>query len=375
VAFRHDAFRVDASSVKQMPDGSVRIPARLTKPGVFTYTTADGKKVREYRPPEEVARADGYEDAHVTIGHPPRGVGPDSYSRLNAGHVRASTVKADATGVDAEVVLRRKDAIDGALNGTLHDLSCGYGLDLDPTPGVTPEGIPYDRIQRNIVVNHVALLKRGDGRLGTDCALRLDSADEQIVDGKEPEAEEDPALAKKRAGLKAKYGDSMKTKIRQDGKEVEVEAGSAEHIAFLEADAAEARKRADAADGRLAAVDAAAAQGRREALVTQALALGVACVRKDGDKEIALSERDIKVAVVQKRIDSAFTGKNADGSDCSAAYLDGFFAAATKSTEKSAPAIAAGLNGGSTETHADSGETIKGIEKLVADSADAWKVK
>jgi uncharacterized protein len=373
VAFRHDAFRVDAGSVKQMPDGSVRIPARLTKPGVFTYETADGKKIREYRPPEEVAKADGYEDAHVTIGHPPRGVGPDSYSRLNVGHVRASTVKADATGVDAEVVLRRKDAIDGALNRDLHDLSCGYAVQIDPTPGVTPGGEAYDVVQRGIVVNHVALLKRGDGRLGTDCALRLDGAGEQIVDGGDPAASEDPALAKKRAGLKAKYGDSMKTKIRQDGKEVEVEAGSAEHIAFLEAETAEARKRADAADGRLAAVDAAAAQGRREALVTHAIALGVACVRKDGDNEVALSERDIKIAVVQKRVDSAFTGKNADGSDCSAAYLDGFYAAATKAEVKAASAIAAGLNGGSTETHADS--ALKDIEKVVADASDAWKVK
>ncbi len=358
-----------------MPDGSVRIPAHLTKPGVFKYMTADGKVVREYRPPEEVAKADGYEDAHITIGHPPKGVGPDTYARLNVGHVRASTVKADAAGVDAEVVLRRKDAIDGALGGKLHDLSCGYAVQLEDSAGVTPEGEPYDRIQRGIVVNHVALLPRGDGRLGTDCALRLDSADEQIVDADEDD-DETKAKAEKAKGLKAKYGDSMKTKIRQDGKEVEVEAGGAEHLAFLESEAKAAQARADAADGRLAALDAAAATGRREALVTQALAHGVACVRKDGDKEVALSEREIKVAVVAKRVDSAFTGKNADGSDCSAAYLDGMYAAATKAdASKGAPPIAAGLNGGTSETHADSNDGIKVIEKLVADANDAWKVK
>jgi hypothetical protein len=360
-----------------MPDGSVRIPAHLTKPGVFTYHTADGKVVREYRPPEEVAKADGYEDAHITIGHPPRGVGPDSYARLNVGHVRASTVKADATGVDAEVVLRRKDAIDGALGGDLHDLSCGYAVQIDPTPGVTPDGQAFDRVQRGIVVNHVALLPRGDGRLGTDCALRLDGADEQIVEGESgAPSEEDKAKAEKTKGLKAKYGDSMKTKIRKDGAEVEVEAGSAEHIKFLEDQATAATKRADAADVRLATIDASAAQSRREAVVAQALSYGVACVRKDGDKEVALDERAIKVAVVAKRIDSAFTGKNPDGSDCSAAYLDGMFAAATKAdAAKPAPAIATGLNGGTTETHADSADGIKGIEKLVTDSADAWKAK
>ncbi len=378
MAFRHEAFRVDAALVKQMPDGSVRIPAHLTKPGVFTYMTGDGKAVREYRPPEEVAKADSlatYEDAHITIGHPPKGVGPSTYASLNVGHVRASTVKADADGVDAVVVLRRKDAIDGALGGTYHDLSCGYGVELENTPGVTPDGQAYDRVQRNIVVNHVALLPRGDGRLGSDCALRLDGADEQIIEAGAPDADA-RTKAEKSKGLRAKYGDSMKTKIRQDGKEVEVEAGSAEHVAFLEAEAADARKRADAADGRLAAVDASVAQGRRDALVTQALEHGVACVRKDGEKEVALTEREIKIAVVAKRVDSAFAGKNADGSDCSAAYLDGMYAAATKAeAPRAAPAIAAGLNGGSAEQHADANETIKSIEKLVAASADAWKVK
>lgn len=364
-----------------MPDGSVRVPARLTKPGVFTYHTADGKAVREYRPPEEVAKA-RYDDAHVTIGHPPRGVGPDSYARLNVGHVSAGTVRTDADGgVLADVVLRRKDAIDGVRTGKFHDVSMGYSVEPDPTPGVTPSGEAYDRVQRNIVINHAALLARGDGRLGTDCALRLDGADEQIVDSAEeepkPKTEDEEAEAKKKAGLKAKYGDSMKTKIRKDGKEFEVEAGSAEHIAYLEAQASDAAKRADAADGRLAAVDAAAAQSRREALVKQALAFSVACVRKDGANEVALSEREIKVAVVAKRIDSAFTGKNLDGSECSDAYLDGMFTAATKADGKDpAPGIAKGLNGGSTtEQHTDANDTIKGIEKLVTDSADAWKVK
>ena len=39
----------------------------------------------------------------------------------------------------------------------LKELSLGYNLDLDETPGEW-EGQPYDAVQRNIVINHLALV-------------------------------------------------------------------------------------------------------------------------------------------------------------------------------------------------------------------------
>lgn len=45
-------------------------------------------------------------------------------------------------------------------------LSSGYRYDADMTAGVTPEGVPYDGIMRNIRGNHVALVE--EGRAGPD---------------------------------------------------------------------------------------------------------------------------------------------------------------------------------------------------------------
>jgi uncharacterized protein len=48
------------------------------------------------------------------------------------------------------------------------------------SPGVSPEGEPYDAIQRRIRPNHVALVPRG--RAGSEVALRLDAAGDEIPD-------------------------------------------------------------------------------------------------------------------------------------------------------------------------------------------------
>ena len=42
----------------RLPSGGLRLSGELTKSGVFEYTDANGQVVREYRPPEEVSKAD-----------------------------------------------------------------------------------------------------------------------------------------------------------------------------------------------------------------------------------------------------------------------------------------------------------------------------
>lgn len=41
------------------------------------------------------------------------------------------------------------------------ELSAGYTCDLDWTPGKTPSGEAYDAVQKNIRINHVAIVQRG----------------------------------------------------------------------------------------------------------------------------------------------------------------------------------------------------------------------
>ena len=55
-------------------------------------------------------------------------------------------------------------------------MSLGYNLDLEETPGVW-EGQPYDVIQRNIVINHLALVM--EARAGDQARLNIDGRDQK----------------------------------------------------------------------------------------------------------------------------------------------------------------------------------------------------
>jgi len=61
-----------------------------------------------------------------------------------------------------------KDDIKNIESGKIKELSCGYSYEPDMTPGVV-DGVQYDGIMRNIIFNHVALVK--EGRAGADCVV------------------------------------------------------------------------------------------------------------------------------------------------------------------------------------------------------------
>lgn len=166
------------AGVKRTPQGGLDIPANLTRTGVFLYMQPDGTVRREYRPPSEVFNEDSLvtlRGAPATIGHPGL-VNPDTWGNVTVGHV-ADDVKASGRFVDSRVRVQRGDALKKVESKELVELSCGYVCDMDPTPGVTPQGEKYDAVQRNIRYNHVALLPRGGGRAGEDVKLRMDGTD------------------------------------------------------------------------------------------------------------------------------------------------------------------------------------------------------
>lgn len=179
---RYDTAGIEASSVERTPQGGLRIPARLTRTGVLEYRLTDGTMRREYRPADEVFRDYSMrtlEDAPVTHLHPLEGrITVDNHSLLSKGHVR--DIRADGDFVVATVVAQDSVVVGLVEQRSLVELSCGYDADLDATPGVTPDGDPYDVVQRNIRYNHVALLPEGHGRAGPDVRLRLDAAGHQL---------------------------------------------------------------------------------------------------------------------------------------------------------------------------------------------------
>lgn len=182
---RFDFSEVQKSEVSRTPSGGLLIPARLTRVGVFAYKTENGTVVREYRPAEEVFSPGslvGLGGAVVTVDHPGDMVSPETWDAVAVGHVAEGSVKPDATNkfVEARVALESAECIRKVDSGELVEISCGYSCDLDNTPGVTDTGEPYDRIQRNIRYNHVALGPVGWGRAGSEVCLRLDSFGDMV---------------------------------------------------------------------------------------------------------------------------------------------------------------------------------------------------
>ena len=174
-------LRVDLSSgtvgsKRQTPQGGLTVDANLTRTGVFDYRMPDGSRRRELRPAEEVFSPDSlasYKVAPVTVDHPGR-VHPGNWKTHAVGTL-GETVRQNGNFVAGDVHLQHGDAIDRAERGELKEVSCGYTCDIDPTPGQY-QGKPYDAVQRNIRINHVAIGPKGWGRMGADTALHMDSA-------------------------------------------------------------------------------------------------------------------------------------------------------------------------------------------------------
>lgn len=261
VAERFDTHKI--SGVTKTPQGGRRIPAALTRVGVFSYRRADGSTVRELRPPEEVFHKDSLSTLRgctVTDGHPKQMVNPANFRELSLGHV-GDNVRGDdsKSHVLADVIVNAGDAVaridDQSREDSLKEISCGYALDVDPTPG-TFNGERYDQVQRNIRYNHTGLGVEGWARQGSSVSLRLDSGDAVLV-AAEPE-NKTPTEEKKQMAT-----------IRIDG--VECEPNGATHISLLEKRAAEQATRADSAGAKLKAETSRAdgAEGKLEALTKE----------------------------------------------------------------------------------------------------------
>lgn len=302
--------------------------ALLTRPGVFTYHDAKGKPIREYRPPEEVFAADSMaslEDAPVTIRHPSSGVNADNWSQVAIGHARDA--RKDAAGVAGHVVVAPGAAV-SRVGKDLREVSCGYSVDLDFTPGATPEGERYDAVQRNIRYNHVGLGPPGWGRQGPQSALRLDSAGDEIQTDSESPSQEAPKT------MKIKF-DGIEFEGATDA---EVQAKIDAHIAskgVTTADAALATERgkSSALETQLAAekarADAAPGLARAQLEARAKLEATVSPVLGKDYKFDGKTDREIKVALIQKH-DGKFTGLGSDGKaaagePCADGFLDGTY--------------------------------------------------
>ena len=177
---------------EETKDGYLLVTAdRVARTGIQTYygwendAYADiakklGKSnndpIRIYRPSDEVfadAAVNAWAHLPVTVGHPDEFVTPQNYTDLAVGEVSTeAAISSDRKWFGLRFIVKDRAAIDAVHGGKYPETSAGYSSDIELTGGVTPDGLRYDAIQRNIIPNHLALVR--NGRAFSDHAACVD---------------------------------------------------------------------------------------------------------------------------------------------------------------------------------------------------------
>ena len=234
--------RYDFSPIEKYeltPEGYLRVWASIARTGIQHYTDADGSIRKEFRPESEVASPESlasFAGKAITMEHPPALLDSENTKDYQIGFT-GSEIVYDNGFVRAVMTVTDRDVIERIMHGDVREVSAGYRVNYDPTPGVTDSGEHYNGIQTEISGNHVAIVRRG--RAGPQVKLHLDRQDaadpslfptkeshtmtaKVVFDGAEFEVSESVALAitKEREDANMSYKD-MKMKYDKLMKEAE----------------------------------------------------------------------------------------------------------------------------------------------------------
>lgn len=168
---------VPLEKVEYTPEGFLIDHPIVTSVGVFEYTNPDGSVRKELRLPEHVFNEKSlatYEGKPVIITHEAGRVSKDNVGDEIVGTI-LSKGEPDGDNVRAKIIIHDIDAV---KRSNLRELSLGYDLVLDETPGEW-NGQPYDAIQTEIVINHLAIVR--EARAGEQARLNIDSTENKAL--------------------------------------------------------------------------------------------------------------------------------------------------------------------------------------------------
>lgn len=179
-ARRMDCIRLDVNDRTYFTDEGYLVDHPvLTSCGIFEYVNPDGSIRRELRIPKYVFDEKSlktYKGKPVIITHEAGVVDKNNVDKEQIGTILSDGYQ-DGDNVRAEIIIHNTDALKEC---GLRELSLGYNLDLVEEPGVW-KGEPYDAVQTNIVINHLALV--ASARAGEQARLNIDSSDEPVLKG------------------------------------------------------------------------------------------------------------------------------------------------------------------------------------------------
>lgn len=111
-----------------------------------------------------------YKGKPVILTHEAGLVDVDNVQQEHIGTILSEGIQ-DGDNVRAQIVIHDAESLDYGLR----ELSLGYTQTPDETPGVW-NGQPYDAIQRNIQINHLALVEKA--RAGEQARLNIDGEEQ-----------------------------------------------------------------------------------------------------------------------------------------------------------------------------------------------------
>lgn len=361
-----DAVLVDGEP-RETKDGYLVFDARAARTGIQLYRGAEMGKpekdvIRVYRPADEVFAQDAIRSfafKPITNDHPVEPVTADNWNKYGKGNVGGEIAR-DGEFVRVPMVMMDREIIK-AYRGGKKELSAGYSCDIEWTAGQTESGEAYDAIQKNIRINHVAvvdaarggpLLRIGDTNPGKEPAMKT-----IIVDGISVEVNDAHAQIVERTIAKMTADAAAKDKALADAQ--------TEHKTALDAKDEEIGKlKADLKTAQDAAVkpeDLDKMVSDRATLVTKVKAID-ANIKVEG-----VSDADLRKAAVTAKLGAEAV------KDASDAEISGMFKAISKDM-KAADPLASALADNKTVV-GDEKVAADAYQKMVQDSTNAWAPK
>ncbi|MDW9473153.1 DUF2213 domain-containing protein [Sinorhizobium meliloti] len=324
---------VDAAPIagtRRTADGYLVADVRTARTGIQLYAGHEVGKpematVNVYRPEDQVfdkASLGSYAHKPVTNDHPDEAVTADNWKSLSVGQI------GDEVARDGEFVRVPLIVMDGAtiseIEGGKRELSAGYTCDLSWEPGTTPEGEKYDAIQKDIRINHVAIVQRGragsEARIGDGAGKwGVSPVNTQIADERIPKMDLRKILVDGLTVETTDQGAQAITKLQKDlessaAKFADAEKAHQTALAAKDAELAKKDAEIDALKGKiLSDADLDKRVQARADLITKAHTIA-----KDVKTE-GLSDPAIRKAVVVAKLGDAAVA------DKSEAYIDARF--------------------------------------------------
>lgn len=349
--------RAQIGGMKETQDGYLVGSLRCARTGIQQYLGSElglptNDVISVYRPESEVFSRESlasYANKPISDDHPPEFVTADNWKQYGKGDIGSDVVR-DGEFVSVSYKIMDGDTIAKVKAGKA-EVSMGYMAEIDFQDGVTPDGEPYQAIQKNIRINHLAIVDRG--RAGKECGftdaqnwgtspitkvLGDHNVDLKtlIVDGLTVETTDTGVAAIQ------KIADDKNLVVKQ------LADAKAEHETAINAKDAELAKK----DAEIDALKAAKLSDAEIDAKVQARSDLLAKAKSVADTDFTgLSDSDIKkAAVVAKLGDAAIEGKTE-------AYIDARFDILVESADKSDP-FANAMNDGQPQTKvADHGQS------------------